>query len=382
MIILNLAGGARPAGSGFSLISSLFAAGFVMRIDLMEFLPMTLQRKEPFTIARGSSEIAEIVFVAVHAGGRTGHGCAAPSDVTHENIHSVMNALQFFTRALSGVEFERPGSIVERMDRATQGSPSAKAAVDMAIYDLLAQAAGMPLYAYLGGHRDRMPTDMTIGIMDREAAVARAQSWAQAGFRALKIKVGRDWRADVKRVKAIRDAVGSDIELRVDGNEGYSWSDALSFARHAQRLNIAFFEQPVAVGDWEGMRALTESSPIPIMADEMALTADDVKKLRWSNAARMVNLKLMKHGGIARTIEVNTICESAGYPVMMGCNGEPQLSIAAALHLALATRNVRWLDLDSHFSLKSDPTSGLRFDGGMLLAPNRPGIGIDVTLPM
>ena len=352
-----------------------------MRIDLMEILPVTLQRKEPFAIARGSSDIAEIIFVAVHSGRRTGHGCAAPSEVTRENVHSVTNALQFIARALSGVEFERPGSIVDRMDRATQGSPSAKAAVDMAIYDLLAQAAGLPLYAYLGGRLDRLPTDMTIGIMDKEAAVARAQHWVAMGFRALKIKVGRDWRSDVKRLKAVREAVGPDIELRVDGNEGYSWADALSFARHAQRFNIAFFEQPVAVGDWEGMRALTESSPIPIMADEMAVTADDVKKLRWSNATRMVNLKLMKHGGIARTIEVNTICESAGYPAMMGCNGEPQLSIAAALHLALATRNVRWLDLDSHFNLQSDPTAGLRFDGGMLLAPSRPGIGIEVTLP-
>src|SRR5437879_6800558 len=99
-----------------------------MRIDLMEILPVTLQRKEPFAIARGSSDIAEIIFVAVHSGRRTGHGCAAPSEVTRENIHSVTNALQFIARALSGVEFERPGSIVDRMDRATQGSPSAKAA--------------------------------------------------------------------------------------------------------------------------------------------------------------------------------------------------------------------------------------------------------------
>src|SRR3989442_11242600 len=98
------------------------------------------------------------------------------------------------------------------------------------------------------------------------------------------------------------------------------------------------------------------------MADEMAVTADDVKKLRWSNATRMVNLKLMKHGGIARTIEVNTICESAGYPAMMGCNGQPQLSIAAALHLALATRNLRRLHPDSPFNLQSDPTARLRVD--------------------
>src|SRR5207253_3679333 len=137
---------------------------------------------------------------------------------------------------------------------------------------------------------------------------------------------GRDWKADVKRVKAIRDAVGKDIELRVDGNQGFSWSDALSFARNARNEGVAFFEQPVSVDDWEGMRALTESSPIPIMADEMVLTADDAKKLRWANAARGVNLKLMKHGGIVPTAAVSTICESAGYPTMVGCMGEPQLS--------------------------------------------------------
>src|SRR3989441_10312059 len=104
-----------------------------MRIDLMEILPVTLQRKEPFTIARGSSDVAEIIFVAVHAGGRTRHGCAAPSEVTRENIHSVTNALQFIARALSGVEFERPGSIVDRLERAKQGRPSANAAVGMAL---------------------------------------------------------------------------------------------------------------------------------------------------------------------------------------------------------------------------------------------------------
>lgn len=352
-----------------------------MRIDLMEFLPVTLQRKETFTIARGSSAISEVVFLVVHSGKRIGHGVAAPTEVTHENVHSVVNALQLFTRALSGAEFEKPYQLQERMEKAIGGAPSAKAAVDMALHDLAAQAAGMPLYAYLGGKRDRMRTDMTIGIMDADAAVDRAKRWVGVGFRALKIKVGRDWKADAKRVKAIRAAIGKDVELRVDGNQGYAWSDALSFAQHARNEGVAFFEQPVAVDDWEGMRALAESSPIPVMADEMVLTAEDVKKLRWSNAARAVNLKLMKHGGILRTMEVNTLCESAGYPTMMGCMGEPQLSIAAALHFALARSNVKWLDLDSHFNFAADPTSGLRFDRGDLIAPSRPGIGIDVRFP-
>jgi len=351
-----------------------------MRVEMMEFLPVTLQRKETFAIARSSSAISEVVFLAVHSGRRVGHGCAAPTSVTRENVHSVLNTFQSFARSLPGVEFEKPYQLQERLDKLAANQPSARAALEMALFDLAAQAAGVPLYAYLGGRRDRMATDMTIGIMDTDPAVERARRWVEVGFRALKIKVGRDWKADVKRVKSIRDAVGKDVELRVDGNQGYSWSDALSFARNARIEGVAFFEQPVSADDWEGMRALTESSPIPIMADEMVLTPDDVKKLRWSNAARAVNMKLMKHGGILRSMEVNTLCESAGYPTMVGCMGEPQLSVAAGLHFALAQKNLRWLDLDSHFKFSSDPTSGLRFDKGELVAPSKPGLGIDVKL--
>jgi len=352
-----------------------------MRVEMMEFLPVTLQRKETFAIARSSSSISEVVFLAVHSGRRVGHGCAAPTSVTRENVHSVLNTLQSFARSLPGVEFDKPYQLQERMDKLAANQPSARAALEMALFDLAAQAAGVPLYAYLGGRRDRMLTDMTIGIMDTDPAVERARRWVDVGFRALKIKVGRDWKADVKRVKSVRDAVGKDVELRVDGNQGYSWSDALSFARNARNEGVVFFEQPVSVDDWEGMRALTESSPIPIMADEMVLTAEDVKKLRWANAARAVNMKLMKHGGILRSMEVNTLCESAGYATMVGCMGEPQLSVAAGLHFALSQKSVHWLDLDSHFKFSSDPTSGLRFDKGELVAPSKPGLGIDVKLP-
>src|SRR5438309_2490626 len=191
-----------------------------MRIDLMEFLPVTLQRKETFTIARSSSAISEAIFLAVHSGRRTGHGVAVPTNVTRENVHSVMNTLQGFARTFGGVEFEKTFQLQERMDKLAANQPSARAALEMALFDLAAQAAGVPLYAYLGGRRDRMPTDMTIGIMDTDAAVDRARRWVQVGFQALKIKVGRDWNADAKRVKAIRDAVGKHVELRVEGNQG------------------------------------------------------------------------------------------------------------------------------------------------------------------
>ena len=350
-----------------------------MRIDFIEYTAVSIPRKEPFTIARSSSTVTENVLVIVNSGSLTGHGSGAPTEVTRESLVSAMDAVKAMVRALEGYTFERPREVADKMDRVMPGNPSVKAAFDIAVHDLAAQAAGVPLHRYLGATKDRMPTDITIGIMDTANAVARAQAFARAGFRSLKVKVGRDPRGDIDRLRAIRGAVGPGVELRVDGNQGYTWSQALNFARGAKDLSVALFEQPVAAADYEGMRVLVESSPIPIMADEMVLTPDDAKKVRWANAAKAVNLKLMKHGGICRTIDVNTICESAGYPTMVGCMGEPQVSIAAGLAFALAHKNVRWLDLDSHFNLAEDPSSGLRFEDGQLIAPSKPGLGITLA---
>ncbi len=349
-----------------------------MRVDLIEYATLEIPRKERFTIARGSSDVAENLFVSVHSGGVVGSGSGAPSEVTKETLLTMKEAMKTIMHGLTGFDFRTPREVVDRVDRVLPGNPSAKAAFDIAIHDLAARIAGKPLYAYLGGSRDRMLTDMTIGIMPTPDAVERARRWTQQGFRSLKVKVGTDVRADLDRLRAIRGAVGPNVELRVDGNEGYTWSQALNFARAARDLGIAFFEQPLKATDYEGMRVLNESSPIPIMADEMVLTPEDAKKLGWSKAAKAVNLKLMKHGGIVRTIDVDTICQSAGFPTMVGCMGEPQLSIAAGLHFALASKNVRWLDLDSHFNLAKDPTSGLRFVNGHLVAPQGPGLGIEI----
>ena len=352
-----------------------------MEIELIESATLNIPRKERFTIARGSSDVAETVWVFIHSDGLVGQGCGAPSEVTHETLLTMTETMKTLVKGLRGVEFHQPQEIADRMDKLVPGNPAAKAAVDMAVFDLAAQVAGVSLCRYLGATRDRMVTDTTIGIMPTAAAVAHARQWVQEGFRALKVKIGTDPPGDLERLRAIRAAAGSKVEIRIDGNEGYTWGQALQFARSAKDLNIAFFEQPIPATDLEGMRVLTESSPIPIMADEMVLTPNDAKKVRWGNAAKMVNLKLMKHGGIARAMEVDTICSSAGYPTMVGCMGEPQLSIAAGLHFALASPNVRWLDLDSHFNLASDPSSGLAFKNGHLVAPNKPGLGISVTWP-
>lgn len=353
----------------------------MLRIGLVESAPLTLARRERLTIARGSYESAHLMFAFVHIGDLVGQGCAAPSEVTRESMLTVGNAMQTLVKGLRGFEFLKPAEVADRMDRIVPGNPSAKAAIDIAVHDVLARIAGVPLYRYLGGTADRMVTDMTIGIMPTPAAVDRARRWVSHGFRALKVKVGTNPQSDLERVRAIRSAVGPSVEIRVDGNQGYAWGQALQFIRQAKDLNVSLFEQPTNASDYEGMRVLTESSPVPIMADEMVQTAEDVKKVKWGNAAKAVNLKLMKHGGIARSAEIDTLCTSAALPTMVGCMGEPQLSIAAGLHFALASKNVRWLDLDSYFNLAEDPSTGLRFADGQLIAPTKPGLGIDVTWP-
>lgn len=352
-----------------------------MRIDRIEFASVSIPRKESFTIARGSTTVADNLFVRLVCGDVVGTGSGAPSDVTKEDLATAVRAAGTLADGLRGFEFQSPRDVVDRVDALLPGNPCVKAAVDIAVHDCLAREAAQPLYAYLGGSRDRMATDMTIGIMPTEEAVARARRWTGQGFRALKVKVGTALAADMERVRAVRDAVGPNVELRVDGNEGYTLEQARAFLQDVRELSVAFFEQPIAAADYEGMRVLAESSPIPIMADEMVLTVEDAKRLRWANAANAVNLKLMKHAGIARATEVDTVCESAGYPTMVGCMGEPQLSIAAALHFALARKNVRWIDLDSHFNLAEDPSSGLRFEQGQLVVPRGSGVGIQVAWP-
>ena len=370
-----------PKGaSGYLDIAARVSRGS-MQIELIEHADLTIPRRERFTIARGSSDVAETFWVFVHSGGLIGQGCGAPSEVTRETPMTMKEALKTLVTGLKDFEFHHPRDVADRMDKLLPGNPSAKAAVDIAVHDLAAKMAGLPVYRYLGGTRDRMVTDMTVGIMSTRDAVDHAVRWTQQGFRALKIKVGKDPRADLERLRDIRTAVGPDVELRVDGNEGYTWGQALSFARAARELDVALFEQPVPATDVEGMRVLAESSPIPIMADEMVLTPEDAKKVRWANAAKAVNLKLMKHGGIARAMEVDTICASAGYRTMVGCMSEPALSIAAGLHFALASPNVKWLDLDSHFNMASDPSSGLEFKRGHLVVPSKPGLGIEVRWP-
>ena len=351
-----------------------------MKIERLEWQGRELPRKERFATSRHASDVAHVVFLRLEADGIEGWGAASPSDVTGETPETVADALARLAAKIKGLEFERGRDVADEMDAILPGNPAAKAAIDMAVFDALAKARGQPLYKMLGPARELAMTDRTVGLMPVEEAVAKAKEYVAQRFRAIKIKLAGKADEDAERVAGIRTALGNHILLRVDANQAYTYRHALQFAKQAYGYVVEFLEQPLPAADLEGMRDLTESSPIPVMADESVLSPHDAATIGWGKCARLVNLKLMKTGGISRAIEAGAICESAGMPTMVGCNAESSLSIAAGLHFALSQKNVRFVDLDAHFNLAEDPASGLACDDGYLRPSYKPGLGMDVTL--
>lgn len=345
-------------------------------IDSIEFKTFVNRRASTFKIATGSSDVEENVIVKIVSGDMFGVGNANPTEVTHETRRSIETFLAAAQKKLVGTDECDPDKLHTRLDAIANGNTAAKAAVDIALFDLLSKRDKKPLHEFLGGDRTRMLTDMTIGIESKEVTVQKAIKHYKAGFRALKIKVGLDLQEDVRRVAAVREAVGPKVELRVDANQGYSVEQALKFCEEMKTLDVVVVEQPVKAEDLAGLKRVTCESDVPIMADECVKSVFDARKVARGGIADMINIKLMKSAGINDAVMINKFAEAANMCTMVGCMGEIQLSIAAGLHFALSSENVKYADLDSHFNIVDDPSSGLKFEDGYLITSDRPGLGI------
>lgn len=354
-----------------------------MRIRNVEAWRVDLALSEPYEIAYETISSAPQVFLRLTTDSLVGYGCAAPDlEVTGEDAGSVLHFLSEVAEpVLRGADALRPARILEQLRQPAVDSSSALAAVDMALHDLLGKAAGIPLWRLLGGYRDRMRTSVTVGILPIEETVLKSRSYVESGFRCLKLKGGRDPELDAARVLAVRKAVGPAIGLRFDANQGYSVGDSQRFVEATRSAKLEVLEQPTPRGEPDLLGRVTESVHLPVMADESLMTLRDAFRIARRDLADMVNVKLMKVGGIAEALAVNSVARSARLEVMVGCMDESELAIAAGLHFALARPNVVYADLDGHLDLIGDPAAGtVILRGGTLFPSDRPGLGLVADL--
>lgn len=349
-----------------------------MKIESIDFNKINLEREEPFRIATGVSKDTVNFLIRIHAGDIDGIGVAVPNSVTRETAESIEHSILKIRGILIGRDAENIDEIHEILRKEISGNPAVECGVDLAIYDLIGKSKGLEICEMLGRRRDCIETSLTIGIEDLETSVKKAVIAVKSGFRVLKIKTGLDVNGDIRRIRTIRDVVGSKIRLRVDCNQGYSFEEAKRFVEELDCLNIEFVEQPVSASDFESMRKLSSISSIPIMADESAKTLDDVNRIIRENCASMINLKLVKFGGIYPGTIVDVICKDHDISIQVGCMSECEASIAGGLHFALSGKAVKYADLDSHFSFINDPTKGVEFKDGRLYTSGFPGLGIDL----
>ena len=353
-----------------------------MKITAIDVWPVTMKLAEPYTIAYETVSVATNVFMRTHtSAGLVGYGCAAPDrEVTGETPADVVDACHnVVIPAIKGSDPLRPIMLMERVRPHLTSRPSCLAMVDMALFDVMGKAAGLPLYKLLGGYRDRIRTSITIGIMPVDETVGRAVEFTRQGFKALKIKGGADVAMDIERLLKVREAVGQAIELRFDANQGYSEADVLSFVAAVRPARLALIEQPSPRDRDRLLGRITRQVPLPIMADESLMDLTDAFRLARKERVDMVNIKLMKVGGIDEALKINAVSRAAGLDVMVGCMDESALGIAAGLHFALARPTVRYADLDGHLDLEGDPAAGaVRLREGVLFPNDKPGLGFDL----
>ena len=332
--------------------------------------------RHPSIVAYGGVETAPNIIVRIRLeNGMIGLGCAAPDEhVTGETAETVERTLRdLFSVTLAGREALQIESIWHDLGQLAPAEPSALAAVDIALHDLRGKMAGMPLVDLFGASRSRIRTTVTLSLEPLAKNLERTAEFLAAGFQAIKIKCGVDVDEDIARIRAIRCAAGPEMTLTLDANQGYDVARTLRLLEAVTDCHIAFIEQPVPARDLAALAELCASSPVPVMADESILDAEDILR----TPAPLVNLKLMKTGGITGALKCNAIAEARGIGVMFGCMDESRVSMAAAAHLALGLRNVAWADLDGHIDILDDVVEGgILIENGMVRVSERPGLGV------
>jgi L-alanine-DL-glutamate epimerase-like enolase superfamily enzyme len=328
-------------------------------------------------------DTVEDIVVTVHTDtGHIGYGEAAATAVITGDTHgSIIEAIhKHIAPRLIGEDIANLNRITLLIQGSLEKNSSAKAAVEIAIYDLFGQLYGAPLYKMLGGGDPVITTDITISVDYIDKMVADSIAAVDRGFESLKIKVGKDIGLDIERIKAIHAAVESRALLRLDANQGWTAKQAVYALQTLEEagVRLELVEQPVKAHDLEGMKYVTERVHTPVMADESVFGPTEVIELIRMRAADIINIKLMKTGGISNAIQIADIAAMYDVECMIGCMIECSISVAAAVHVAVAKPNViTKVDLDGPSLCAFNPVDGgVIFNESEISVTDAPGLGI------
>ncbi|MGC8546317.1 MAG: dipeptide epimerase [Thermoplasmata archaeon] len=350
-----------------------------MKIEKIEIFKGTVYYKAPFKISLGSSEQSDEVVIKIHGeNGLYGIGEASPaSHIIGETQETAIAASKVIASSLIGEDTDDLGLLFDKIDHSLLRNTSAKAAFDIALYDLISREHNVPLSKFLGKYRKKIETDVTIGIMDNASAVKKAEYLKKIGIKRIKMKVGEEINSDLKRVEEVINTVGNGINIFIDANQAWKPKEAISNIRRFESLGIDLVEQPVIAYDVDGLAFVRKNTSSRIMADESVHSPEDAIRVVKKEAADMINIKLMKSGGIHNAVKIANISEAAGLPNMVGCMMEGSIAIAAGIHFSLSTKNVIFADLDSDIDMKNTLTSGmmLPMENGFRMDDNFSGLG-------
>lgn len=354
-----------------------------MKIARIELGLLRVPLKTPFKTALRTVNQVEDIIVLLHGDdGRIGYGGApATAVITGDTLGSIVDAIRhYIAPRLIGQDVSNLNQLTHSIGQAMERNTSAKAAVELALYDLWAQRYDAPLYKMLGGGDPALTTDITISVDTIDKMVADSVSAVERGFDSLKIKVGKDIGVDIERARAIYAAVEDRALLRLDANQGWSAKQAVYAIRSLEEagVQLELVEQPVKARDLEGLRYVTERVHTPIMADESVFGPVEVLELIRMRAADIINIKLMKTGGLCNAIRLADIAALHGVDCMIGCMLESSVSVAAAVHLAIAKSGaISKVDLDGPSLCQYDPVDGgVVFDEADISVSDAPGLGI------
>ena len=375
------AGFFRKSGLAAEKADQVRAAVGTMKIKAVEIFKFDLPLVSPFRISLGTLNAANDVLIKVYTdNGLVGFGEACPfPPITGETQDTNLAMARNIRDMLVGRNPLAIESLVAEMGPMAHSNPSVVAAYDMALFDILGKVAGLPVFRLLGGDKATFETDVTTGIDTPEAMASEAKTHAEKGYKNLKVKVGLDPDEDVARIKAIREAIGPDIRLRIDANQGWSVPQAIYALKRMEPCKVQLCEQPVVAWDFAGLRAVREVSPIPIMADEALFLPADAIKLIRADACDSFNIKLMKAGGILNSVRIAHIADAANIRCMVGCMLESKIALTAGAHVVASQKNIIFADLDGNADHVFDPiVGGMTVQGGVLSLPETPGLGVDV----